>query len=113
MNPRPTEFVFTRKFWQPGDFAGMHEAERYLAERGFSVGPQQGNENRGIFYGATNYVIRKWRSLDAKERAAVHGILAGNMRDGPVSILIFPSAPREALEAFNRKMAVAEEADDE
>jgi hypothetical protein len=88
------------RFDKPGDFAACREAEAWLAARGFSVGRKQRGDPRGILFG--NYDIQKWRNLNTTEMSALHGLMTGNMRNGPVMVRLLPKAPDEAKEAFLR-----------
>ncbi|TAM96262.1 MAG: hypothetical protein EPN45_21225, partial [Rhizobiaceae bacterium] len=68
----------TLTFHDAGDFAAAHHAIDWLTEHGFSVGRMQSREPRGILFGC--YDIQKWRNLSQADRAALHGMLVGNMR---------------------------------
>jgi hypothetical protein len=92
--PKPLTFTFTGV----DDFEAMYQAEAVLVDRGFSVGRNQRGDPRGILYG--DYDIQKWRNLNSKERAALHGQITGPMRSGPVTVTIFAVAPEEAREAI-------------
>lgn len=107
MKPSQDKAAFSRRFRCSGDFAAMHEAEEFLRDHGFSVGPAQGNDNRGIMFGP--YAIAKWHNLNAQDQRAPHGVMAGNMQDGPVTVMIFADAPAEALQAIKQTPATATE----
>lgn len=64
-----------------------HAAEKWCADNGYSVGRMQGPSPRGLLRG--NYDIQKWRNLRSDERAALHGVMVGSMRTGPVTVRIF------------------------
>lgn len=83
-------------------FATDIAAERYLAERGFSVGRRQGPSERGILLG--DFDIQKWRNLSVQDRFALHGVLqrTGCDRDTPAVVVIFGVAPREAHDAIRQ-----------
>jgi hypothetical protein len=83
--------------WHNGtdvDFSASRAAERFLKRAGFSVGREQRGAPRGILFG--DYNIQKWRNLTEANRDALHGIMTGDMRSGPVSIIIFSIAPEQA-----------------
>lgn len=86
-----------------GDFAAMRRAERFLEDAGFSVGHAQRGAPRGILYG--DYDIQKWRNLNERHRAALHGVMTGDMRNGPVTVALFPSAPDAARAAMRTATA--------
>lgn len=79
-------------------FEAERAAGRALAKAGFSVGRMEHRSPRGILFGS--YGIQKWHNLNQRERAALHGALVGDMRNGPVKALLFPNAPEEARRAF-------------
>lgn len=67
-----------------GPFAAMRAAERYIRNRGWTVGPSQRSSPRGIMF--DKYVIAKWRNLSWAERVACDAYLVGNGRYGPLTI---------------------------
>lgn len=86
-----------------GDFAAVNSAERFLSDAGFSIGSEQRGSPRGILFG--EFDIQKWHNLDEGHREALHGTMTGNMREGPVTITIFSSAPDEAKSALAAEFA--------
>lgn len=91
------EICFTCRFADRGEHAAMRAAERFLNGAGFSVGRLQGPAPRGIMFG--DYDVQKWRNLNDADRRTLHGQMTGDMRNGPVQVIIFASAPPEALRA--------------
>jgi hypothetical protein len=77
-------------FMEAGEFEACRAAEKWCRDRGYSVGRMQGPAPRGLLAG--NYDIQKWRNLRADERAALHGVMVGAMRTGPVTVRIFKHA---------------------
>lgn len=75
-------------FRDVGDFRASDAAERFLRERGYSVGPMQCGAPRGILKG--DFGIGKWRNLNKQERAELDGVMEGDFRDGPVHVRLFP-----------------------
>lgn len=67
-------------------FSATYEAEKWLADNGYSVGSMQRGEPRAIFKGG--HCIPKWRNLNVKERAAADGLMTGNGREGPITVEI-------------------------
>ncbi|MGB3644602.1 MAG: hypothetical protein WBA15_08995 [Mesorhizobium sp.] len=92
-------------FSDPGDFVAESRAVAQLEECGFSVGRRQRGAPRGILFGC--YDIQKWRNLNEGHRAALHGIMTGDMRHGPVVVEIFDSAPDEVKAALQEWRALA------
>lgn len=87
-------------FSDPGDFVAESRAVAQLEDWGFSVGHLQAHAPRGILFGL--YDIQKWRNLNVAERQALHGVMTGDMRRGPVVVEIFDSAPDEAKTALRQ-----------
>jgi hypothetical protein len=63
-------------------WSACHEAETWCRDHGYSVGPMQASSPRGIMKG--DYIVAKWRNINAAERQALSGIMRGDMRNGPV-----------------------------
>jgi len=81
-------------------FVAFHEAETYCKDLGFSVGRMCCPEPIGVKRG--DWDIAKWRNLSTGDRQAMDGAIVGDMRDGPVTVLL-AAHPLEIL---------AQEADD-
>lgn len=79
-----SEIVMT--FADVGDFEAVRAAERWCDENGYSVGRMQGPDPRGLMRG--DYEISKWRNLSGQQRAELDGQMAGDMRNGPVTIRV-------------------------
>lgn len=88
----------TITFTNPGTFEAMRAAEAWLDARGFSIGPSQVDGPRAIWHG--DCAISKWRNLSAKEKRDAHAIMEGELREGPVRIVMRAGAPAEARTAF-------------
>lgn len=86
------------EFTNTGTFQACYAAEAWLDARGFSVGPSQVDGPRAIWHG--DCAISKWRNLSAQEKRAVHAIMDGELREGPVRIVLKPGATDEARAAF-------------
>lgn len=82
------------------DFDGLHDAEAFAAEVGFSIGSMQRDQPMGLLFG--DFKIAKWSNLSATERQALHGKITGDKREGPVSVTIFDTAPKEAWDRWGR-----------
>lgn len=77
-----------KTFHEQGDFAAQAAAKRWLHERGYNVGPSERDSPRAIMRG--DVLISKWRYLSPHERKTLDGIMRGDMRNGPVTVEIFP-----------------------
>jgi hypothetical protein len=82
----------------PRTFGALGAAERLLARAGFSIASGSAGGPTAIMFG--NYFVAKWKNLTAAERAAVHGIMVGDRRDGPLHIRLTTNCPPEGLAAF-------------
>ncbi|MDR6642800.1 hypothetical protein J2X57_002012 [Luteibacter sp. 1214] len=71
------------------DFEACKGAETWCRQRGISVGQMQGPSPRGLLFG--DYLISKWRGMNAVERKQLHGTMQGDMRHGPITITIKPA----------------------
>lgn len=102
-------------FPQEGLFQAQHAAEKWLRERGFSIGSSQAGSPRAIWHG--DCYISKWRGLSPAERASCHALMTGNGRNGPITVALTPAASPEAIAAFSREepaqTATAQTADGE
>lgn len=71
------------------DFEASAKAEAWCEEHDLSVGHMQRNDQRGILQGT--FDIQKWRNLNHAERMALHGVMSGDMRRGPVHVDLKPA----------------------
>ena len=70
------------------DFEASGKAEAWCEAHGLSVGEQQRNDQRGILLG--KFLPEKWHNLNHGERMALHGVMSGDMRRGPVHVDLKP-----------------------
>lgn len=75
-----------KTFSETGDFEASRAAEKWCHQNGISIGIPQRGAPRGLMYG--DCAISKWRNLGIHEKAAMHGTLTGDMRNGPVFLRI-------------------------
>ena len=80
-------------FNQAGSFQAMYAAEAWCRENGISVGQSCATGPTGLLFGQYDW-IAKWRNLTAGEKRALHGTMSGDMRDGPVVIVLKDDAIR-------------------
>ncbi len=76
-------------------FASRLAAERYLKDRGFSVGHWQEGAPAGVLHGA-GLDIRKWRDLSSADQDALDGRMSGDGRLGPITVMIDAKASHAA-----------------
>lgn len=70
------------------DFEASQKAEAWCEEHGLSVGRMDRHDQRGILLG--DFDIAKWHNLSHGERMALHGVMSGDMRRGPVHVDLKP-----------------------
>ena len=101
----PSSPAVARETWRR-TFGNEAAAERYLTERGFSIGRRQGGAERGILLGS--FDIQKWRNLSTVDRAQLHGVMqrSGFDRDTPAVVTIFAAAPQGAHAAIRKVLPV-------
>lgn len=82
-------------------FHAWNAAQRWLTERGFSIGRMQAHEPTGILFG--EYDIQKWRNLSRDQRAALDATASGDFRNGPVVVRLTKLARNEAWAALMKE----------
>lgn len=73
------------EFDQKGTFAALNAAEAWCRDNGISVGRSSATGPTALLFGKYDW-IAKWRNLTENERKALHGIMTGDFREGPVII---------------------------
>ncbi|HWW46574.1 MAG TPA: hypothetical protein VNZ94_01890 [Xanthobacteraceae bacterium] len=92
--------AWTRQFTGDGrDFSACSEAEELARRCGFAVGRTQAGAPRGLMHGYA--YVAKWRNLTLQDRAQLHGVMFGDMRRGPVMIVVYVTAPFEIRVALS------------
>lgn len=80
---------FTFKLTFKGDgtsFSATTEAEKWLRERGFSIGSMCMGEPRGLLR-EQGVWIHKWRNLSSADKELLDGVITSdNHRDGEVTV---------------------------
>ena len=69
-------------------FQALAEAEAWLDANGYSSGPPCA-ENKIAVVRGRGVPIGKWRTLSRSEIAEIDGILAGNVRTGPLTLTLY------------------------
>jgi hypothetical protein len=92
-------------FADTGEFVAVSRAVAALEDCGFSVGRMQAHAPRGILFGL--YDIQKWKNLNGEHRRALHGLMNGDYRNGPVTVEIFDGAPELGKAAIRRWEALS------
>jgi hypothetical protein len=78
--------MFTKTFSESGAFQALYAAEKWLAQNGYSFGPSCAMHPMPVLKG--DFIIAKWKNLTKKEVAQLDGKVEGNMREGPVRIVL-------------------------
>lgn len=92
-HPDSIEVIFENE----GDFQAYYAAQAWLQSRGFSCGRGQRGAPNGILFG--EYEISKWKNLSFSQRQMCDGVLVGDHRHGPISVVIYGDARDGALAA--------------
>jgi hypothetical protein len=91
--PKPflgREVEIEKQFEAEGTWNAMYSALRWVNENGYEEGCTCAMMPMAIMKGKYN-LPWKWKNMTAKERNSVHGVVTGDMRDGPVLVRIFKS----------------------
>jgi len=70
------------------EFEAYHKAEKWVKDLGYSVGNMCGEEPTALMHGNYEW-IAKWKNLTTEERNSVHGVIEGDKRKGPVTVMLF------------------------
>ena len=96
-------------FTEAGEWAAKQACDRFLAERGFSVGSPQAGSPRGVLFG--DYSIQKWRNLRPADRDALHALVTGDGRYGPITVTILDACPVDGRAALAKAEGLGQRAD--
>lgn len=77
---------FIKPFEASDTFHAYNAAEEWLAERGYSVGRMCSPSPTGVAKG--DFDIQKWKNLDRDDKKQLDGVIVGDFRNGPVTILL-------------------------
>jgi hypothetical protein len=83
------------------DFSAQRSADQFIADRGWSVGPTDTNNCRGVMFYAHG-AIAKWKNLNDAERRQCDAYLIGSGRDGILELTM--SLPETKLKARRKKI---------
>lgn len=69
----------------------FHNAVGWLHERGYDFGNKDGNNYIPVMKGYYDRydMPREWKSLDQKQKNFVHGLITGNIKEGPITVYLF------------------------
>ena len=77
---------FVKTFTSDQTFEALYTAEEWLKQRGYSVGRMCFPEPIGVAKG--QFDIVKWKHLDDEDKRCLDGVIVGDMRHGPVTVLL-------------------------
>lgn len=82
--------IITEKiiFENKGTFEAYYAAEHWVSEKRYEMGSSSIDGPIGITKGPYNMPY-KWRNMTMRQRKSVDGIIVGELREGPVVILMF------------------------
>lgn len=74
-----------------GTFESMYAAHSWFREKGYDDGSTCVGMPCAIMKGSyMDYDLPlKWKNMTKEERDSVHGVMVGNMREGPVTVYLF------------------------
>jgi hypothetical protein len=75
-------------FKNNGTFESYYAAEKWVKEKGYSRGSTCVFSPVAIIRGPYN-LPQKWRNMTMNQRNSVDGVIEGEMREGPVRIVMF------------------------
>lgn len=81
----------TKEFKVPGTFESMYAAQEWLNENGYSCGSSSVCNPTAIMKGYySDYDLpEKMKNFTEKQKKLVHGIMIGNLREGPVIVHLY------------------------
>lgn len=78
-------------FTVAGTFQSMYAAQKWIRDKGYDYGSSSALEPTAVMKG--NYydygLPHKMKNFTVKEKQMVHGIITGNMREGPVTVCLY------------------------
>ena len=74
-----------------GTFQSMYAAQRWVKEQGYGYGSSSAMHPTAVMKGDYHSydLPEKMKNFTQKEKNNVHGIITGDMRDGPVTVFIY------------------------
>ena len=81
----------TKSFKEEGTFQSMYAAQKWVKEQGYTYGSNSAIEPTAIMQGDyySYNLPHKMKNFTAKEKRSVHGIMQGDIREGPVTVIIY------------------------
>jgi hypothetical protein len=81
----------SKQFKVEGTFESMYAAHHWLKENGYGYGSTSAMHPTAVMKGDyySYNLPHKMKNFTAKEKKQVHGIITGEMREGPVFVHIY------------------------
>lgn len=67
------------------DFSAKREADTYIRQQGWTVGPSSRFGVRAVMFGP-DWIVAKYHNLTSEEKAGTHAYLVGRGRSGPLTL---------------------------
>jgi len=84
------DVIDIRKFTDLGTWSGFNAAKAWLKENGYSYGStSHGSHPMGFIHANEWPYTQKWHNMSKDEQKSVHGVMIGDIREGPVTLLFF------------------------
>ena len=83
--------IISKTFKVKGTFQSMYAAEKWLSEKGYSAGSSSATHPTAVMKGDYySYGLpHKMKNFTSKQKKIIHGILFGDLREGPVTVHIY------------------------
>lgn len=80
-----------KTFNEKGTFKAMYAAQSWLRSKGYDYGSTSAIEPTAVMKGDYySYGLpHKMKNFSAKDKASIHGIITGEMREGPVTVKLY------------------------
>lgn len=81
----------SKRFEVPGTFESMYAAQAWLKEKGYDYGSNSAGGPTAVMKGRYwDYDLpQKMKNFTEREKNLVHGIMTGNLREGPVIVHLY------------------------
>ena len=81
-------------------FEAMRKAERYAKGSGLVVGSMERDSPIGLADANRFRYVAKWGNLTAEDKTELSGVIVGEKRQGPVTVVLFDE--KDSLEGIDR-----------
>ena len=69
----------------------FHETVGWLHDRGYDFGDKNDNDYIPVMKGYYDRydIPRSWKLLSPQQKRFIHGVITGNMKEGPITVYLF------------------------